>query len=90
MTAIRSNFARRATGENVRARRELVPGSMAVYAMAQHGAIQTGEHRFYGLEAGKPDSLRETGKFFHVWRKVGGRWKLAQVFSYDHRPAGSK
>ncbi len=86
VSAIRQNFERRATGENVRARREPVSGSEAVYAMAQHGAIHTGEHRFYGLEAGKPDQLRETGRFFHVWRKVESRWRLAQVYSYDHRP----
>ncbi|HJW34804.1 MAG TPA: nuclear transport factor 2 family protein [Holophagaceae bacterium] len=87
VAAIRLNFERRATGENLRARREPLAGSEAIYALAQHGAIHTGEHRFYGLEAGKPDQLRETGRFFHVWRKVEGRWRLAQVYSYDHRAA---
>ena len=87
VAAIHQNFERRATGENVRARREPVAGSEAIYALAHHGAIHTGEHRVYGLETGKPDQLRETGRFFHVWRKVDGHWKLAQVYSYDHRPA---
>ncbi len=90
VAAIRQNFERRATGENIRARREPIPGSEAVYALAQHGAIHAGEHRFYGLEAGKPDQLRETGRFFHVWRRVEGRWRLAQVYSYDHRPATAR
>lgn len=87
VAAIRQNFERRATGENVRARREPVASSEEVYALAQHGAIHTGLHRFYGLEAGKPDRLRETGRFFHVWHRSEGSWKLSQVYSYDHRPA---
>lgn len=87
VASIRQDFERRATGENLRARREPVAGSEAIYALAQHGAIHTGEHRVIGLEAGQPDRLRETGRFFHVWRKVEGRWRLAQVYSYDHRPA---
>jgi hypothetical protein len=89
VAAIRQDFERRATGGNLRARREPIPGSEAVYALAQHGAIHTGTHRFFGLETGKADQLRETGRFFHVWRKVEGRWRLAQVYSYDHRPAAS-
>ncbi|MBI3131129.1 MAG: nuclear transport factor 2 family protein [Acidobacteria bacterium] len=88
VASIRQDFERRATGDTLRARREPIAGSESVYALAQHGAIHTGEHRFYGLEAGRPDQLRETGRFFHVWRKAEGHWKLAQVYSYDHRPAG--
>ncbi len=87
VASIRQNFQGRATGENVRARREAVAGSETIYPIAKHGAIHTGMHRFYGIEAGKPDQLRETGRFFHVWRLEKGQWKLAQVFSYDHQPA---
>jgi hypothetical protein len=87
VASIRQDFERRATGENVRARREAISGSEAFYPMAKHGAIHTGMHRFYGIEPGKPDQLRETGRFFHVWRLEQGQWKLAQVYSYDHHPA---
>ncbi len=83
---VRKGCAAQATGQNVRARRELVDGSMAVYPVNNYGAIQTGSHRFFGVEAGKPEKLRESGKFFHLWRQADGRWKLARVFSYDHRP----
>jgi ketosteroid isomerase-like protein len=75
------------TGVNIRARRELVPGTLEVFPMNNYGAIQTGTHRFFGIEPGKPDQLRETGKFFHVWKKVDGQWKLSRSYSYDHHPA---
>lgn len=87
VVAIRQAHGRRATGEDLRARREVVPDSEVIHPLAQHGAIHTGEHRFFGQVPGQPDRLRETATFFHVWRKVEGKWKLAQVYSYDHRPA---
>ncbi len=85
--SIRKSCALKADGTNIAARRELVEGSFEVYAMADDGAIEVGTHRFYGLEPGKPDQLRETGQFFQLWKKDGGRWKLTRVFSYDHRAA---
>jgi ketosteroid isomerase-like protein len=84
---IRQGCEGQARGTNVRARRELVAGSSVVYPMNNYGAIQTGTHRFYGLEPGKPDALRESAKFFHVWKQVDGGWKLARSFSFDHHPA---
>ena len=84
---IRQGCEAQARGTNVKARRELVEGTLEVYPLDKYGAIQTGTHRFFGLEPGKPDHLRETGKFFNVWKQVDGRWKLARVFSYDHHPA---
>jgi len=84
---VRRGCEAQAKGTNVRARREAVEGTMVVYEIKDYGAIQTGSHRFYGIEAGKPDVLRETGRLFHLWRREAGDWKLARVFSYDHRPA---
>lgn len=86
--SIRGMCERRAAGTDVSARRELVAGTSEVLPLEKYGAIQQGSHRFYGLEPGKPDQLRETGRFFHTWRQVDGAWKLARVVSYDHRPAG--
>lgn len=84
---IRQGCELQAKGVNVRARRELVPGSLEVYPMNNYGAIQTGSHRFFGIEPGKPDQLRETAQFFHVWKKIDGQWKLSRSYSYDHKPA---
>jgi len=76
-----------AQGTDFRARRELVPDSMAVYPLNNYGAVQTGVHRFYALTEGQPDRLTETARFLHIWKQVDGQWKLARVVSYDHRLA---
>ena len=84
---IAQGCAKQATGENFRARREAVPGSMSVHVLADYGAMQMGEHRFFALQAGQPDRLTESGRFIDVWTREGGGWKLARVISYDHRLA---
>lgn len=83
---VRQGCEGQAKGTNVRARRELVPESSKVYPMEKLGALHEGVHRFYGLEAGKPDVLRETGRFMHLWKRENGVWKLSRVLSYDHHP----
>ena len=73
------------SGEDFRARRELVAGSLEVYPMRDYGAFETGVHRFYRVEAGKPDVLTETGKFAQLWKRgEDGKLRLARVISYDH------
>lgn len=74
-------------GTDFRARRELVPDSMAVYPLNNYGAVQTGTHRFYALVEGQPDRLTETARFLHIWNQVNGEWKLTRVVSYDHKLA---
>jgi hypothetical protein len=83
--SIRAMCARVASGEDYRARRELVAGSMSVHPINKYGVMQMGEHRFYRLTPGKPEELIETGKFIDIWKQVDGRWKLYRVISYDHR-----
>jgi hypothetical protein len=75
------------TGENFRARRELVEGSMTVHVLNHYGAMQMGEHRFHALMPGQPDRMTESGRFIHLWRQIDGAWKLTRVISYDHRLA---
>lgn len=65
--------------------RRLVPGSMKVYPLQDFGAIQEGVHEFLVVENAEPPRLVETARFFHVWQKRGGEWKLKREFSYDHR-----
>jgi hypothetical protein len=76
--------ARQEAGENFRARRELVPGTMTVHLLNKFGAMQMGTHRFFALQDGKPDRLTETGKFIDLWKLDNGTWKLARVISFDH------
>jgi hypothetical protein len=87
MEQMRANCRRQETGENFRARRELVEGSMTVHVLNGYGAMQMGEHRFFALTPGQPDRFTETGRFIDVWREIDGAWKLARVISYDHRLA---
>ena len=83
---IRDGCEKQAAGTNVRARRELLPETSRVYPMENLGALHEGVHRFYGLETGKPDVLRETGRFMNLWTRTNGTWKLSRVLSYDHHP----
>jgi hypothetical protein len=87
MHGMRDNCKAQQTGQNFRARRELVEGSMSVYVLNSYGAMQMGEHRFIALQPGQPDRFTESGKFIDVWRQIDGEWKLARVISYDHRLA---
>ena len=83
---VRDGCVKQANGTNVRARRELLPETSRVYPMQNLGALHEGVHRFYGLETGKPDVLRETGRFMNLWKRDNGAWKLSRVLSYDHHP----
>ncbi len=71
-----------------RAIRELVKGSLQVFALKNqgslYGAIQTGEHRFYARRPGQADQLTSTAIFSHLWLLQDGEWKLARVLSYNH------
>ena len=80
-----ASCARQKTGEDYRARRELVAGTLRVYPLNNYGAVETGMHRFYQLLPGKPEKLVEVSQFTHVWKKEESGWKLARVLSYDHR-----
>ena len=85
LDGIKGTCARQKTGEDYRARRELVPGTIKVYPLDNYGAIETGVHRFYQLLPGKPEKLVEVSQFTHVWKKEDGVWKLARALSYDHK-----
>jgi ketosteroid isomerase-like protein len=63
-------------------RRDLVQGSLEVYTIKDHGALEIGEHRFCHKENGKDDC--GTFKFAMIWRKSGDSWKISRVLSYGH------
>jgi ketosteroid isomerase-like protein len=85
LKGIEATCARQKTGEDYRARRELVRGTLKVYPLNNYGAVETGVHRFFQLLPGKPEKLIEVSQLTHVWKKEGDVWKLARVLSYDHR-----
>ncbi len=65
--------------------RELVPGTLEVYPIANYGAVEIGVHRFHhpGQENVKPVG---EAKFIHLWQNKDGAWKLTRVISFDHHP----
>ena len=82
---VRSNCDSQKSGQNPRARRELVEDSMKVYPMNQYGALQTGKHMFYQFRNGQFE-FTESAIFTHLWKKTDEGWKLTRVYSYDHKP----
>ena len=81
--AIRRTCERQKTGEDYRARRELV--SMDVYPLNNYGAVQVGVHRFYQKLEGGGEKLVEISRFTNLWKKEGDTWRMSRVVSYDHK-----
>jgi ketosteroid isomerase-like protein len=65
-------------------RRELLKGSLEVYAIKDFGAIEVGTHNFYQTDEGQSERLVAQPKFIHVWKKTTNGWKIVRVVSYDH------
>jgi hypothetical protein len=63
-------------------KRTLIAGSLEVYPLKDYGAIQMGRHTF----TREGESGAEIAKFVHLWKFADGRWRLARVLSFDHRP----
>src|SRR6266403_3822853 len=63
--------------------RELVPGTLEVYPIANYGAVGIGIHRFHHPGHEKTESVGEA-KFIHLWQNKDGVWKVTRVISFDH------
>jgi len=63
--------------------RELVPGTLEVYPIANYGAVEIGIHRFHHPGHEEPGSVGEA-KFIHLWQNQDGVWKVTRVISFDH------
>lgn len=64
--------------------RELVSGSLEVYALNGYGAVEIGVHRF--THPGDPSNIGEA-KFITVWQVKDGVWQVSRVISFDHHAA---
>ena len=71
--------------KNNRVRRELVEGTLQVYAIDNYGALAIGEHRFYLTQAGQKEKLDGIGRFANLWQRKDGEWRMSRVFSYGFR-----
>jgi hypothetical protein len=63
--------------------RELVPGTLEVYPIANYGAVEIGVHRFHHPGHDNSEPVGEA-KFTQLWQNKDGVWKLAVVISFDH------
>jgi Domain of unknown function (DUF4440) len=70
---------------NNKVRRELVEGSLRVYAIDDYGALEIGEHRFYLTQKGQEEKLDGIGQFTNLWQLKSGEWKMSRVLSYGFR-----
>jgi ketosteroid isomerase-like protein len=64
--------------------RELVPGTLEVYPIANYGAVEIGIHRFHHPGHETTESVGEA-KFIHLWQNKDGAWKITRVISFDHQ-----
>jgi hypothetical protein len=71
-----------ATERNIcgKVRRELVPGSIEVYPIANYGAIEIGYHKFYNRND-PPNTSSRAGRFVIVWKLVNSQWRISRVIS---------
>ena len=67
-------------------RRELVAGSLKVFAVKGFGAIAQGAHRFCQIKTGSCEGMAD---FTIIWRKQGSNWTITRVLSYGHRPGAA-
>lgn len=71
-----------------RSRRELVPGTLKVYAIPGFGAVEEGAHRFYERKGEGRERLAGQARFSILWRLgADGQWRMARTFSIDHTAA---
>lgn len=65
--------------------RELMKGTLEVYAMRGYGAVELGTHRCShpGIDTNEGDA-----KFVHLWKYENGKWLVTRVISYDHNDGG--
>ncbi len=78
-------------GMNYKPTRKLEKNSLSVHLLKNngkiYGAIQNGNHSFYGKEKNKPEYLTSTAEFIHLWIIENENWKLKRVLSYNHKQA---
>tara|TARA_R110002167_G_scaffold21029_10_gene76579 strand:- start:1782 stop:2270 length:489 start_codon:yes stop_codon:yes gene_type:complete len=95
LTATRASFVddyatgctARQAPDAFRSRRELVPGTLKVYAIPGVGAVEEGSHLFYERQGDGPEHLVGRARFSVLWRLEDGHWRLARAFSIDHAAA---
>jgi hypothetical protein len=77
------------TKENVcgKFQRELISGTLKVWAIKDYGALARGEHQFCHFKPGGVTHPCEgRAEFTILWRRQGNSWTITRAFSYGHGP----
>jgi hypothetical protein len=71
-----------ATQKNIcgKVHRDLIPGSVEVYPIADYGAIEIGFHRFTNNQ-NPPGTVSRAGRFVLIWKKLNDKWRISRVVS---------
>ncbi|MGN6376218.1 MAG: nuclear transport factor 2 family protein [Sphingomonas sp.] len=67
-------------------RRALIEGSETFQRIPGYGAVTTGDHLFYARHGHGPEQAATDARFLVVWKQESGKWLMARIISYDHRP----
>jgi hypothetical protein len=59
--------------------RELIPGTIEVYPIANYGAIEMGWHQFHNNQ--EPNAKPHPSKFVTIWKKENEKWVMTRVIS---------
>lgn len=79
------NCEARQAPDAFRSRRERVADSFQVHPIPGVGAVAEGTHRFYERRGDGPERLVGSARFSMLWRLEDGQWRIARVFSIDHK-----
>lgn len=75
-----------ANPQKQRIRREAVEEGIRFDPLAGGFALLAGEHRFVETKAGEPERPSGMARFTTVWQRVGAKWQMRRIVSYDHGP----
>lgn len=75
-----------ASPQKQRLRREAISESIRFDPLAGGFAMLSGEHRFLETKAGEPERPSGMARFTSIWQRVGAKWQMRRVVSYDHGP----
>ncbi len=86
-----SSFITTSAATKNRGRRVIVPDTLRIFPMRRgpelYGAIVMGDHDFFTTESGKVIKKNFTSSFTHLMLLKDGVWKVARIYSYEHRRA---
>ena len=72
-----------ATQKNIcgKVTRELMQGSVEVYAIKGYGAVEMGLHKFHNNQEPEANQPKEPSRFIIIWHQLKDKWEITRVIS---------